>query len=88
VRGGLLLVAAGLSAGAIGELMGVGKEKATLEYLAGGPCILVVAVDKVHLTTSRWWFWTQDLVSFILLSSDARIQRYSTIGSIPRESCY
>jgi hypothetical protein len=53
VRGGLLLVAAGLSAGAIGELMGVGKEKAILKYLAGGPCILVVAVDKIHPTTSE-----------------------------------
>jgi hypothetical protein len=54
---GLLLVAAGLSAGAIGELMGVGKVKATLKYLAGEPCILVVAVDKIHLTTSQCWFW-------------------------------
>ncbi len=56
-RGELSLVAAGLSAGAIADLMGVGKEKATLKLLAGGPRILIVAVDKIHLTTSRCWFW-------------------------------
>lgn len=42
-RGGLLLVATGLSAVAIGELMAAGREREMLKYLAGGPCLLVVA---------------------------------------------
>jgi hypothetical protein len=52
-RGGLLLVAAGLSAGAIGELIASGREYATLKYLAGGPCILiVVAASLVFMMAS------------------------------------